>query len=168
MQNKMINQSWLIELKNEGSSTRKMLAAVPMDKADWKPHAKSMSLQRLAVHVAESLEWTNYIIDFPELDFATHKKAPFLPQSSADLLSFFEEKLLSATACLQNATDEALMADWTLRSGEQVHFTMPRMAVLRTFVFNHIVHHRAQLSVYLRLLDVPVPGMYGPTADAAM
>lgn len=164
----MINQSLLAELKSESASTRKMLAAVPLDKADWQPHKKSMSLQKLAGHVVESLEWMNYTIAFADLDFATKKNVPFLPSSSEELLSVFEEKLAEATASLQSATDEVLMGDWTLRSGEQVFFTMPRTAVLRTFVFNHIVHHRAQLGVYLRLLDVPVPGMYGPTADSPM
>jgi uncharacterized damage-inducible protein DinB len=164
----MINQSLLAELKNESASTKKMLAAVPLDKADWQPHAKSMSLKKLAGHVAESLEWMNLTIGFSELDFAARKHVPFLPNTTEELLSFFDAQLAEATNTLQNATDETLMGNWTLRSGEQVFFTMPRIAVLRTFVFNHIVHHRAQLSVYLRLLDVPVPGMYGPTADSPM
>ncbi len=164
----MINQSLLVELQNEGVSTRKMLAAVPLEKADWQPHAKSMSLQKLAGHIAESLEWMNFIIAFPDMDFAKRKYVPFLPKTNEALLTFLDTKLAEATSSLQNATDEVLLGDWTLRNGEQVYFTMPRIAVMRTFVFNHIVHHRAQLGVYLRLLDVPVPGMYGPTADSPM
>ena len=160
-----LNKTFLPEWMQETASTRKLLERIPLDKGDWKPHEKSMSLARLTGHLAELSGWVDITLMQDELDFSKMDYKPFIPASTAELLENFDKLTASATAILTNVTDETLMGNWTMRNGEQVYFTMPKMAVLRTWVFNHIIHHRAQLTVYLRMLDVPVPGMYGPTAD---
>ncbi len=160
-----LNHSLSAELEQEGANTRKMLERVPAEHFDWKPHEKSFSLGRLATHVAELPSWVGYTVKADELDFGTMDyKAPTINNSS-DLMQLFEENLAKAKEDLRDVSDETLMKNWTLRNKDNVYFTMPKIAVLRSMVLNHIVHHRAQLSVYLRLLNIPVPGMYGPTAD---
>ena len=160
-----INHSFSAELEHEGSNTRKMLERVPAEHFNWKPHEKSYSLGILATHIAELPTWVGYTLEADELDFATmNYKAPAV-SSSSDLMKLFEENLAEAKEDLNDVPDETFMKNWALRNGGQIYFTMPKIAVLRNMVFNHIVHHRAQLGVYLRLLDIPVPGMYGPTAD---
>ncbi|RYY96471.1 MAG: damage-inducible protein DinB [Chitinophagaceae bacterium] len=163
----MLNQSLLPELKHEAASTRKMLERVPYDKWDWKPHEKSMSLGALATHVADLVNWTAFTLGTEEINWAEFKYNPPVASSTAELLSILDKNTQASVEALSAATDEQLMANWTMRAGDQVYFTLPRIAVLRTYAFNHLVHHRGQLSVYLRLLGVPVPGMYGPTADEA-
>ncbi|MEI6945769.1 DinB family protein [Paraflavisolibacter sp. H34] len=160
-----LNQPLLNELRHEADSTRKMLERVPADKFGWKPHEKSMSLASLSSHVAELFSWLTMTLTTDELDFATNKYQPFVPQSTQQLLDFFEDNLKKGTETLAATSDEDMMKHWKLRHGDHIILDLPRMAVLRSFVFNHLVHHRGQLSVYLRLLDVPVPGMYGPSAD---
>lgn len=161
-----LNEGLIAELQHEAVSTRKMLERVPADKFGWKPHEKSMTLGRLASHVAEIPDWTNATINLDELDFSKEEYKPFEPKSSDELVKFFDEKLSSALDTLKNnANNENLMGMWSLRNGETVYLTMPRIAVMRGFVLSHLIHHRAQLGVYLRLLDVPVPSSYGPTAD---
>lgn len=158
-------QSLLTEYENECKSTRKLLERVPVDQQNWKPHAKSMSLGALAIHVAEIPEWMRATLEHPELDFA---KVPYEPKKIAsveDLLKIHDDCVAEALNCLRNIDDAELDHTWTLRNGEQVYFTLPKPAVLRMFVYNHLYHHRGQLTVYLRMLDVPLPGMYGPTAD---
>lgn len=161
----MLSQSLIPELQQEAASTRKMLERVPFDQVAWRPHQKSMTFGQLAAHVAELAAWITMTLNTTELDWQTFDYKPFEPRSAEELLGFFDSNVAEATSALQQASDEALMAPWTMRKGEQVYFTMPRIAVIRTFAMNHTIHHRAQLSVYLRLQDVPVPGMYGPTAD---
>ena len=161
----MLNQSLLPEFRHEMAQTRKMLERVPFDQSTWQPHQKSMKLGQLAVHVAELPSWATVIINTNELDFATFDYKPFAPQSGAHLLEHFDQNVADAIKALQGATDEHLMQRWSLRNGEQVFFTMPRIASIRSMAMNHLVHHRGQLSVFLRLKDVPVPGMYGPSAD---
>ena len=161
----LINQALLSEFQQEAKGTRKLLERVPFDKADWKPHPKSMSLKELASHVAEIPDWMNKTIEAEELDFAkSGYKAPD-PKSTEDLLKLFDDFFDKAKTSLANASNETLQGNWTLRNGEKVYFTMPKTVVLRSFVFNHLYHHRGQLTVYLRLLDIPLPGLYGPTAD---
>ena len=160
-----LNQSLLQELENEGQLTRKMLLAIPLEHPEWKPHEKSMTIQRLASHVAELPWWVSMTIDVDVLDFAKFDYKPFLPVSNEELLKYYDEKLAKAKEDLGNASDETLLSNWTMRNGETIYFTMPKLAVIRTWSFNHLIHHRGQLSVYLRLMDIPVPGMYGPTAD---
>ncbi len=160
-----LNQALIMELQYEAGSTRKMLEKVPMDKADWKPHEKSMTLARLTAHVAELSGWVTMTMNTSELDFATFDYKPYIPTTTEELLAFHDKSVADAVASLEKASMEDFMQMWTMRRGEQVFFTLPKMAVLRTWAYNHMVHHRGQLSVYLRLLDVPVPGMYGPSAD---
>lgn len=153
------------ELQQESATTRKLLERIPEDKFEYKPHEKSMSFSRLAAHVAEMVNWTEVTAATPELDFAAGEYKPFEPKTNAELLEYFDKNLAGAIEALQNISDETMMENWTLRNGETVYFTMPKIQVLRGMVFNHIWHHRGQLSVYLRLNDIPVPAMYGPSAD---
>ena len=161
----MLNQALIPEFKYEAESTRKRLERVPFDKADWKPHEKSYTLGRLATHVAEIPHWMTVTLTSDELDFAKGEYKTFTPSSKEELMGIFEKSYAEALKNLENAGDETLLGPWTLKNGEYVIFTMPRIATLRSFVMNHFIHHRGQLSIYLRLLDVPVPGMYGPSAD---
>lgn len=157
--------AFLAELDNEAKVTRTCLERVPADKFDWKPHEKSMEFGRLASHVAEMFGWTTSTVKQDVLDFATMDYKPFEPKTTDDLLAFFDKHIAEAKAALAETSDETFMTDWTMRNGEQVYFTMPKVAVMRSFVMNHIIHHRGQLSVYLRLNDIPVPALYGPSAD---
>jgi uncharacterized damage-inducible protein DinB len=163
-----LNEFFLAELEREARPTRKMLELVPLEKADWAPHKKSMPLGRLATHIAELTGWTTVTLDNNELDFAKMDYKPRIAASNAELISIFEENLSKAEKSLKKADDKVFEEDWTLRNGEQIYFTMPKIQVLRSTCFNHLVHHRGQLSVYLRLLDIPLPGVYGPTADEPM
>jgi uncharacterized damage-inducible protein DinB len=160
-----IAAAFLAELEQEAATARKCLERLPADKFDWKPHEKSMTFSRLATHVAEMFGWTENTVKQDVLDFAEGDWKPFEPKSTEELLKFFDENLAKAKAALGETSDETFMTDWTMRNGEQVYFTMPKVAVMRTFVMNHIIHHRGQLSVYLRLNDIPVPSIYGPSAD---
>ena len=164
----VIARSLLQELEFEAPSTRKTLERVP-DKFDWKPHAKSMSLGRLAQHLSEIPHWTVETISKDELDLAPPGAPPHQPAapmtSRSQILESFDKNLSEARAALQSASDEHLMKPWSLKMGGKTVLTMPRVAVVRNFVLNHTVHHRAQLGVYLRLNDVPVPSVYGPSAD---
>lgn len=163
-----LNQPLLGEFKHEAATTRKILALVPLDKADWKPHEKSMSLGSLANHVADMLTWTAVTLDKNGIDFATDYE-PIAPKTTTEaLLAYFDANVADAIAVLEAATDDKFAEMWTMRNGEQVYFTMSKGVTVRQFVFNHVVHHRAQLGVYLRMLDVPLPSSYGPTADAPM
>lgn len=155
----------LAELEQEATNTRRILALVPADKGDFKPHAKSMSLAALSVHVAEMYSWLTVTLNQSGLDFAAapYNPAPF--EGGDELIARMDRYLADGTAALKAATEATLAEPWTMRSGEHVFFTMPKGVVLRTFVYNHIVHHRAQLIVYLRMLDIPIPGLYGPSAD---
>lgn len=157
--------AFLEELENEAKITRQCLERVPMDKLDWKPHEKSMPMGRLAVHCAEMFGWTKETLTQDTLDFATADMTPFEPKTTDELMAFFDDHISKARTILGETADDTFMTDWTMRNGEQVYFTMPKVAVMRTFVLNHIVHHRGQLSVYLRLNDIPVPSIYGPSAD---
>jgi uncharacterized damage-inducible protein DinB len=159
-----LKDAFIAELKNECASTKKMLERVPMDKADWKPHEKSMTLGRLAVHVAEIPHWISDIINIDEFDFTQHYK-PHQAANTEELLKLLDDKMNEAIADLEKMSDEDLMKSWVVKQGDKVYFNMPKVIAMRGWAFSHLVHHRGQLSVYLRLLDVPVPGMYGPTAD---
>lgn len=160
-----IANALIAELETEGKVTRSVLERVPADKFDWKPHERSMSFRQLASHVAEMHGWTKPTVEQPELDFAKMDYKPFEPKTTEDLVGHFEKNYNEAIETLKGAADEIWSEPWSLRNGEQVYFTMPKIAVMRGMVLNHIVHHRGQLSVYLRLNDIPVPSMYGPSAD---
>lgn len=160
------NQALIAEIKMEAANTRKILERVPLDKADWKPHAKSMAMGRLASHVAEITGWVTYTLEADELDFSKMDYKPVVPSTNAELVAILDKNVDGAIASLEKSTDADFEKMWSLRNGETIHFTLPKKVVVRTFAMNHLYHHRAQLGVYLRLLDIPVPGSYGPTADA--
>lgn len=162
-----ISQMLLPELEQEYACSRRVLERIPYDKADWKPHARSMPLGKLAKHVADMPSWMKHTVEKDKVDLASFDPAEFnrLPATHADLLAMFDRNVAEAKAALAAASDAQLMGAWSLCTGDTTHFTLPRVAAIRSFVMNHNVHHRAQLTVYLRLLDVPVPGLYGPSAD---
>jgi uncharacterized damage-inducible protein DinB len=164
-----IKDAFIPELKHESSMTKKMLEKVPLDKKDWKPHEKSMTLGRLATHVAEISHWVSDIIHIDDYDFMTNYNLnPANATSTEELLQIFQANLDKAIADLSAMSDEDFGKPWTVRRGEHVMFQIPKGAAIRGWGFSHMIHHRGQLSVYLRLLDVPVPGMYGPSADEKM
>jgi uncharacterized damage-inducible protein DinB len=154
----------LPEFDHEMATTRRVLERVPEPRFDWKPHDKSMSLGELAGHLANIPFWCTITLRDTSLNLATlERNKP--PTSLAGLLEEFDRLLAAARERLAAATDPEFIVPWTLKHGDQEFFTMPRISVLRTFVLNHSIHHRGQLSVYLRLNNVPVPPIYGPTAD---
>lgn len=159
-----INEAFIGELQHEAATTRRVLERIPVETFDWKPHEKSMSMHKLATHVAEMFGWYVPTLEQDELDFAKGYEEAKIA-TTEELIALFEKNVAAATESLKKTDPAAFMNDWTLRDGEKVYFTMPKAAVVRTFVMNHIVHHRGQLSVYLRLNDIPVPSIYGPSAD---
>lgn len=161
----MLNQPLIGEFTHEASQTKKLLEKVPADKFDWKPHGRSMSLGRLASHVANTPNWMKIALTTDEFDFSKGTYKEDKAETEQELLDIFQNKYEGALKALQNASDETLKQTWTFRSGEHVIFSLPRIAAIRTLAMNHWIHHRGQLSVYLRLLDIPIPGMYGPSAD---
>lgn len=163
-----IRDALLPEFDHEMATTRRLLERVPEDKATWKPHPKSFSLGDLSIHITNLLTWLTTTLDRTELDLNPPGGPPFKSprfESSAQLLAVFDEGVKNARAALAGVSDEDLMVPWTLKNAGTEIFTMPRVVTLRSFVFNHLIHHRGQLSVYLRLNDVPLPSIYGPTAD---
>jgi uncharacterized damage-inducible protein DinB len=157
-------QMLLKELEQEALTTRKMLERVPSDKFDWQPHQKSMTLQRLATHVAELPTWVEMAVTTNELDFAKNAYAPEVIDDTAGLMEYFERSLARGRESLAKTSEETLSEDWTLRNGDQVYLVTSKGEMIRT-AYCQIVHHRAQLGVFLRLLDIPIPGSYGPSAD---
>ncbi|MEO7984767.1 MAG: DinB family protein [Bacteroidota bacterium] len=157
-------ESFHKELDREAATTRKMLERVPEEHYDWKPHEKSMTLKQLATHVAEIPTWLGLVLSTSELDFAANGYKPTAIANGQELISFFERSIAEGKAALGAANDEQLKATWTMRSGENIFASDPKDEVLRG-CFCQVVHHRAQLGVYLRLLNVPIPGSYGPSAD---
>lgn len=157
-------KTFLTELEQEALTTRKMLAIVPADKFDWQPHPKSMTLKRLASHVAELPGWVAMALTTDELDFANNNiEAPVI-NTTEDLLAFFEKSLSEGRSQLLDKNEIVLDEPWTLRNGEQIYNTRPKADVIRMSI-SQTIHHRAQLGVFLRLLDIPIPGSYGPSAD---
>lgn len=159
------NKAFLAEFHYETGLTRKILQRIPADKLSWAPHGKSMSLARLATHIADIHGWPVFMLGTSELDMATTSLAPVPLDTTEEVLQRFEQNISNTVAAMQDASDEQTEMPWTLRHGEQTIFSMPRKQVLRGMILSHVVHHRGQLSVYLRLLDVPVPFIYGPSAD---
>ncbi len=160
-----LSQILLAEVNEEAKATRALLASVPFDKADFKPHEKSMSLKHLATHVAEISGWWKECLLQDELDFAKGDYTPKVFNSTNDILALHDKHIIQADKILNEVNETEFEKPWTMRSGEAIYFTMPKSQVVRTWCMNHLYHHRAQLGVYLRLLDVPLPGVYGPTAD---
>lgn len=159
-----INQALLGEWDHEMRGTRRILERIPESKFDWAPHPKSFTAGKLGTHVATMGMWLQLTCERDSFDIAGSPKAP-LSTTSAQLLAYFDEWTAKGRAALAATDDARMMQPWSLTRGEHVVFTLPRVAVLRTSVFSHMVHHRGQLTVYLRLLDVPVPGLFGPSAD---
>ena len=163
-----ISKMILPEFDHEMANTRKTLERVPNDKFAWKPHEKSMPLGQLASHLSTIPSWTKNTFEQDELNLApAGQEPPRLEEakSTAELLETFDKHVTTARAALESATDDNWQGKWSLLLGDKTIFTLPRMAVMRGFILSHSIHHRAQLGVYLRLLDVPVPSIYGPSAD---
>jgi uncharacterized damage-inducible protein DinB len=162
-----IKDSLLPEYDHELGTTRRVLERVPEAEFGWKPHDKSMTLGQLAGHVANIPYWLTATLAASSYDFAVPdpNRGTDKPESRDALLRDFDARVKTARAALANASDAELMAPWSLKNGDQTIFTLPRAAAVRSFVMNHLIHHRGQLSVYLRLKDVPVPSIYGPSAD---
>lgn len=161
----MIRQEIIREIEHEGSQTKKILERIPIDNFNWKPHEKSRAIGQLAVHVAQIPVWTSRILAATDFDMLTFKREIPEIKSTDDLIKISEENIQNAVDDLQEVSDEDMMAMWSFRRGEQVIFSLPRAAAIRNMSMNHLIHHRGQLSVYLRLLNIPVPGMYGASAD---
>jgi uncharacterized damage-inducible protein DinB len=165
-----ITETLLPEFDQEIANTRKTLERIPDDKFSWKPHEKSMTLGNLAIHLANLPSWTVQTLERDSLDIAPPGAPPARtepPKSRSEVLEKFDKYAAEARTALAAAKDEQLRKPWSLLSNGQTIFTLPRIAVLRSFVINHMIHHRAQLGVYLRLNNVPVPAIYGPSADEA-
>ena len=163
-----IAEGYLLEFDPETANTRRMLELVSEEVLDYQPHPKSMTLARLAGHIAETGGWGSSTAKLDSLDINPVSGPPFKPYvatKTADLLDFFDKGVAAAREAVLELSDEAMVKPWTLLSGGKELFTMPRIAVLRTMILSHMIHHRAQLGVYLRINDIPIPGMYGPSAD---
>ncbi|HLW43129.1 MAG TPA: DinB family protein [Candidatus Acidoferrales bacterium] len=162
-----IRDGILPEFDHEIASTRKVLERVPEGKPDYKPHEKSMAMGRLAGHTAEIPGWAKETVlqDSIEIRQGDPKNVALVMTSRKQLLEEFDKRAAAGRAAIAGASDEQLMKPWSLIANGKTIFTLPKIAVLRGFVMNHLIHHRAQLGVYLRLNNVPVPSIYGPSAD---
>lgn len=158
-------QSFVAELNHEAAVARKLLERVPNDKLGWKPHDKSMTFGRLASHIAEIPGWVAFTLDMDHLNLDSGQFTAFNATNNAELIKTFDENTKQARNKLNGTNDGHLMKNWKMTMGGRVIIDMPRAAVVRTWVINHLIHHRGQLSVYLRLNNIPVPAIYGPSAD---
>lgn len=161
-----LKETFLAELKQEAVATRQLLALVPFGEAEFKPHPKSMTLLRLSKHVAEISGWWKECVLDQELDFVKPASSP--PKeinSTQDLLDLHDKHIVQAIKILSEVEEKEFDNMWTMRSGDQIFFTLPKGQVVRTWCLNHWYHHRGQLTVYLRLLNVPLPATYATTAD---
>jgi uncharacterized damage-inducible protein DinB len=158
-----ISAALLPEFDNEMATTRRTLERVPDEKLGWKPHEKSMSLGRLASHIAEMPSWGVIGLNMDALDLGDYK--PWEGASRDEILAVFDKNVAGARAAMEAADDAKYMTNWSLTMGGKTLMTMPKIAVVRVFMMNHVIHHRGQFSVYLRLNDVAVPSIYGPSAD---
>jgi len=161
-----IIDAMLAEFAIDSKRSRKVLAVTPAERFDWQPHEKSMTLGQLVGHIAEIPHWGAAILQ-DELDFEKSPYEAFSPTTSDELLGSFEKHAAAFTQEVTGTSDEHLLGTWTLRDGEQIYVQAPRVVMFRDLILNHIVHHRGQLTVYLRLLEVPLPQTFGPTADNA-
>jgi uncharacterized damage-inducible protein DinB len=153
------------ELDREAGTTRRLLAALPDDRLDWRPHARSFTARGLASHIVECFWWGEAILTGDQYDFDPVTHPPYEPASVQDVLARFDTLAASCREALGRADVDRMMRPWRMKVQGRVHVELPRVSALRDFLLNHVIHHRGQLSVYLRLLDVPVPGAYGPSAD---
>ena len=155
---------FLKELEAEAQTTRKMLAIVPNDKYDWQPHPKSMTIKSLTTHIAELPGWITIALTTDELDFANNPYKPEIITNTNELLTYFEKTFEEGKKYLSTATENNLSEKWVMRSGDKIYSSRLKSEVIRVSI-SQTIHHRAQLGVYLRLLNIPLPGSYGPTAD---
>ncbi|MBE7174861.1 MAG: DinB family protein [Mucilaginibacter polytrichastri] len=155
---------FITEMEHEAVTTRKMLERVPADKFDWKPHERSMIMKNLTVHLAELPEWASIAVNTEGIDFLTMDYKPTEASTSGDLLRIHEESLKKGLEALRSTDEETLKKQWVMRSGDQIHSKGSKADMVRTAI-SQTIHHRAQLGVYLRLLNIPIPGSYGPSAD---
>jgi len=163
-----ISQGLLGELELEMTKTRKTLERVPMENFDWKPHEKSFAMGALANHLARLTGWGAETMSTDFLDYAPkdgEAYAPPVARTSEELLSVFDKGASALRQAIEGATDEDFMVPWSLLNGGETLFTLPRVAVIRNMILNHLIHHRGQMTVYLRMNDIPVPALYGPSAD---
>jgi uncharacterized damage-inducible protein DinB len=163
-----LSRSLLPEFDHEMANTRKVLERIPEDKLNWKVHERSNTIGWVGMHMAGILGWVDLTLNHDSLDIAPVGAEPYrtpVPNSRQEILDQFDKNLAAARAAIAAASDEQFMKLWSLLMKGEVVFTMPRVAVLRSFVLNHMIHHRGHLCVYLRLNDVPVPALYGPSAD---
>ncbi len=160
-----VKSSFIAELKQEAVSTQKLLERVPIGSVSWKPHEKSMSLGRLATHIAELASWVTEILTTEEIDFGTREFKPTIANSVEELLEIYRKNLDKALATLEATPDEEFDKPWVVKNDGQVLFTMPKGVCVRGWAYSHLYHHRGQLTVYLRMLNVPLPAIYGPSAD---
>jgi uncharacterized damage-inducible protein DinB len=161
----LLNDLAFADFDGEVAATRRVLARLPDDQFGWKPHEKSKPLGELATHCVELMAWQVQVLTGPDIDFATSKLARVDAKTSEALVKAFDAGVEAVRGALASVDASRLGEDWTLRFGDRVVFTRPRAVVFRSFGLSHIAHHRAQLTVYLRLLGVPVPPVYGPSAD---
>ena len=164
----LLKDALVPEFDHEMATTRRLLERVPEAEFAWKPHDKSMSLGQLAGHIANLPLWCSATLEHAMIDLDTFfgdDPRPRQPESRTALLSEFDTKVKAARALLTTQSDAQLLTPWTLKKGGDEIFTMPRVSVIRSFVMNHLIHHRGQLTVYLRLKNVQLPPIYGPTAD---
>lgn len=159
-----ISQTLLPEFDQEMANTRRVLERVPSGQFGYKPHEKSFEFGKLATHVAQLPYWAVVTLTADELDLGKPMEQP-RPQTTEELLAVFDHSVAEARKAIAAAGDETFHQKWTLRNGDHVIFTLPKIGVYRGVVMNHLIHHRAQLTVYMRLNDIPVPGLYGPSAD---
>src|SRR5690554_2750405 len=155
---------FLKELKNESKATREMLSRIPDDKFSWQPHPKSMTIKSLATHIAELPSWVGMALNTTELNFAANPYQPKNINTTKELLTELENNIADGINQLENAKEDQFSEPWTLRNGDQILSTGTKADIIRMSL-SQIIHHRAQLGVYLRLLDIPIPGSYGPSAD---
>jgi uncharacterized damage-inducible protein DinB len=162
-----IKDSLLPEYDHEMGATRRVLERVPAGDLAWQPHDKSFTMGKLASHIANLPHWMNAVFDAAVFDLATvgEDARPKQPTELAPILASFDAEVTKARAKLDAQTDAALLSPWTMKQGDHEILTMPKVSVFRSFIMNHLIHHRGQLTVYLRLRNVPLPALYGPTAD---
>ena len=153
------------EFEHEAQTTRKHLARLPENKLDWRPHEKSFTAGALASHISELVTFTDAIFNQDELDFDPATYKPYIATSLADLIKTFDDNVAKGKHAMAGATDDTLKHLWSFKIMGRVRFEKPKAAVFRDFALSHMIHHRGQFSVYLRLLNAPVPGSYGPSAD---
>jgi len=153
------------EFEHEARTTRTHLERVPGDKLDWRPHQKSFTAGGLASHIVECVGWAESIFGKDEIDINPSTHTSYVAASVADLLKTFDDRVAAGRQALAGVAERDLGEPWRLKIKGRVRFERPRAVVFRDFTLSHLIHHRGQLSVYLRLLDVPVPGSYGPSAD---